>query len=520
MRIALVLSFIFVVFLYFRSPYNIGIDQAMYLQSAEMMLKGKKIYVDFIDINPPLIVYLNIPWAFIAALTGTSVILVFKTALLLFIASMTFCLNRILRANTMLHKWEAWWITWIFIMLSAIMVYVRAAGQREHLFILAFVPYFFLRFLNEKQKKENLMVWIWVVMWCALMSLLKPYFLFVVMCFELALAYIRRSWSGLREKEIFIFFAAGLLYGIHFLLWPTEIQRAFFQDLVPQVIKNYHSFAKPYGGLMLERPHYLVCGLVGALLLVLVRVDHRLREIKWVWGVTILACITIYLFQGKGWYYHFVPMMYFVILSVAIIVPQLFKPFSLTVRCWSLFFLSFTMYFSIGILLKTSRVLVNPIYLDNSPKYGEDEVEKIVLEHSSPQDFVVVLSPNPLHSYPAFLQQQRYPGTRYLFQFPMSFYNNPNAEDNVGLYRYKAQHEMSPPEAKYVEQIKSDIMQNKPSLIIFTNYQHEFNFLPKNFDCFQYFVSAGIWSAIGPDYELISKTPTTKSFVRHTIQNK
>ncbi len=506
-KIVLVFTFIFVGLTYFWYPDSIGIDQSMYLQAAELLLSGKKIYVDFIDINPPLIVYLNVPLAFVAKATGYPVILVFKMALLLFVGLMSFCLYKTL--NEQLNWKQKFFLTWIFLLLSAVMMFVRAAGQREHLFILAFVPYFFGRLLNQNEKHCSQWLWVVIVLSCAITSFLKPHFLFLVLCLEMALIYLRRSSTDFVKRDFLIFGFIGLLYGAHFLFLPAEVRDAFFKDLIPLVMKYYDSFGKSFEDLLRTRPNYwetaIFCGL---LLLLSAREDQKCREIKFSLGIVALGCVAIYFFQGKGWYYHLVPTIYITVLSVVFILPQIFGRVSFRTRVMSAIFSTLIFYFGISVMFKTVMGLGDQAYWTNFPDYGASEVEAAIRENSVRGDYVVVFSPSPLHSYPALLRLERYPGVRYLFQFPMSFFNNPHSKSRVQYDVYKTREQMSAEEKAYIERVESDIEQNQPKLIIFTNFRNEFSFLPKEFNSFQYFMASGLWRNIGLKYQMVSESPS------------
>ena len=60
------------------NPLSTSVGSALYLQAGEMLLEGQTPYVDFVDINPPLIIYFSALWAGAAKLFGVHPILIFS----------------------------------------------------------------------------------------------------------------------------------------------------------------------------------------------------------------------------------------------------------------------------------------------------------------------------------------------------------------------------------------------------------------------------------------------------------
>ena len=49
-------------------PLSTSLGSALYLQAGQMLLEGQMPYVDFVDINPPLIIYVSALFAALATL--------------------------------------------------------------------------------------------------------------------------------------------------------------------------------------------------------------------------------------------------------------------------------------------------------------------------------------------------------------------------------------------------------------------------------------------------------------------
>ena len=70
------------VVLLLRPDLGVALDAALYLHGAERLLAGGQLYIDFVDINPPLAAWLHVPPVLIAQATGLSVISAFLVLLI------------------------------------------------------------------------------------------------------------------------------------------------------------------------------------------------------------------------------------------------------------------------------------------------------------------------------------------------------------------------------------------------------------------------------------------------------
>lgn len=512
MRVLAGLGFLLSIIAYFRYPLEITIDPAMYLQAAELLLQGKKPYIDFIEINPPLIFYLNLPAVVLAKWTGLSSIVTFKVLFLGFLALMGGCLVRILRMHPLVSRAQGKAIVICYFLLPIALLFTKSAGQREHLFMTAFIPFFFMRTLNLVRPQPLSGMAVLLSLCCAVMACLKPHFVFIVFSLEVCIAWLLHSTNTLRQKEVYIFVAVVTLYVAHFLALPLDVRQVFFHELLPEVVAHYGSFGRTLKNLLLFRWYYWVFATLNVVLLILLSQDRKNRKMIWALAAFGFASVAAYFTQGKGWFYHYIPLIYSTVFSFPWIFSGLKSANTKWLRSLCGLFLCFTMYYSGFIIYKTVKGLINPRYMVSLANFGIAPVRTVVETYSKSGDAIVILSPSPIYSYPLFLLLGRYPGTRYLFHFPMSFYNSPLAVDQSKPYPYKNREDMPAAEVRYLEQIQSDIQIQKPELIMFTKLRNEYDFLPRNFDSFQYFNVNGLWSALKSDYILVAETSELKAF--------
>jgi hypothetical protein len=194
----------------FRAPLNA--DAAWLAYAADSVLRGRKLYTDILEINPPLIVWLNLPAALVHRMTGMSGPLAFRAFVLLLLGgSILACLH--------LGRWlrgPAATLRARLITLSLVFVFGPLVGgifgQREHLALALIVPFVFLVVLRVQHypvaKSQALAIGIAA----ALGFSLKPHFLAVWL---LLLGY--RTWHLRKEPPRLLVedgavMATGMLY--------------------------------------------------------------------------------------------------------------------------------------------------------------------------------------------------------------------------------------------------------------------------------------------------------------------
>jgi len=134
-----------------RMPERINLDCAMFLQMGDAIWDGAVPYRDFVDTNMPLIFYLNVIPAGIARMCNVSPIPVFHACVLLLVLLTTLELDVLLRKPRLgmfAARRGLTLLIWVGFYLLA--DYHGEAGQREHLFIILYVPYLFLRILRHR----------------------------------------------------------------------------------------------------------------------------------------------------------------------------------------------------------------------------------------------------------------------------------------------------------------------------------------------------------------------------------
>lgn len=475
----LLLAFVLLAILYFLRPYGLNLNAAMYLQAAQLLLQGQKPYIDFIDLNPPLIFYINVVPAFINQFIGTSaqIILIFKVLLLLAIFASTWSVYMILKEAKPSIRSLTFPITLSFLLFCMFLIHNRVYGDREHLFVIALLPYIFLRFMRYSEKPRYPLFWSALIgLFLGITACLKPHFLFNVVVLELALLWFfhKRKPHFSAEFNAALIFTA--LYVLHFFLLPQDIQNAFFNEIVPMVLNNYSSYHKSLAEILLMAPPLLFVTLIFCIYPFLIKgasAQHILLRVLALLGISFIAN---YLLQFKGWNYHLIPLYSFVFIAVAVFIGTLkmetqsrAKRFLFATVGSFAILCAYQTYEAVRIFYEPQR---SPYFRTSAAKLYQD-----VAAHSQYGDPILIISAHNMYSYPLLLQMARTPGSRYLFHFPLSFF---------------ALDKNNPFSVLYVQRLKDDIQNRTPKLIVIAEETPEKNFLPQGFKTKEYLAHAGV----------------------------
>ena len=76
--IFLIIGLLALVILTFLRPLDLNVDSTMYLEIGRYLLEGRLPYVDYIELNPPLIHYISVIPVFFADMSGLNPILMYR----------------------------------------------------------------------------------------------------------------------------------------------------------------------------------------------------------------------------------------------------------------------------------------------------------------------------------------------------------------------------------------------------------------------------------------------------------
>ena len=297
---------------YWQTPKRINHNCAILLQQAGVFLDGGMPYCDFVDNNPPLITYLNVIPVALARVLGVSAITTFHGMVVgLMLVSMLEILFLLRQPLSGLRPPQRWLVLLAWAALSLVVDWQGDFGQREHLFVLLYVPYLFLRILRFRG--GSVAAWLAIVLGIqvAVGSSLKPHFLLAVAGVEAALLVGSRRWRLIARPEIVAAAIVVTAYAAHWLFVPTAMREAFFYRWVPFFCRGYGAYNAGFRQILdgFRDSPLSMAALTGVLIAALLCTQRRGRFHVHLSATVAFAImgLLLLLVQHKGWSYHYIP---------------------------------------------------------------------------------------------------------------------------------------------------------------------------------------------------------------------
>jgi hypothetical protein len=436
-------------------PTLVNHDAAMYVHAGQLLLDGQTPYVDFLEPNPPLVMYLSAFPAALAPVLGMSPPLSLQLCTLAAIlASVAAFITVAARARLTDDSIDRGDLALAALGLLAVHLGVTVTvdqGQREHLFALGWVPFAAVRWARHVGAPPGLATALSLGFIAGLFASLKPHFFAPVLAAEAALALHARRRPRL-DPEIAAFLSAPAMYAAHFLLIPSEMREAFFGRIVPMMRHGYDAFGfLPWSELL--KPTILGALAASVALAVTVRGKQGPRSaLLALAGGFTAGTIVPWLLQGR-WTYHAIPLWTGISMTSALLLAELRRlKAARRAVSWAV----------------TTLVLVTSIQLVAGgimpPLWRADPLTVRLAELTRPGDSVAVFAAEVNLPYPRLLELGLRPGSRYLWLFPPAMLRYGLAE---ALPR-------TPEEDQLLEELAVDLRVRKPALVLVRVAEHPF----------------------------------------------
>ncbi len=454
---------------WFAHPLLIHADQSVYLAMADMFLQGKKPYVDFFDFNPPLIIYLStIPIA-LSKMVPLTPIQIFNLTINFLMLISTALSGALFYANR--NSTDRFLY---FPLLLAPIICTQTQfydfGQREHLFVLLYFPFFVCRLLRYRSGQIQPILSVLVGIFAAVGVSLKPQFLLTAMLLEATLMWQWRTLKLANSLENKICALLTVLYLAHFAFlgqaaldillqqaWPIYTTGlSYFHIGFIEGLASLSNFSYPYYLLALALSLAFAC-------------KGKSPWLEPAVALTIISWLSL-LQAGSIWTYRGIPMQLgcwiLIALATGIGIEFLFthKP-KIQVSLLSIF-LCLPLVGAVGICLCAFPLykdagakqfdLAQIGYRGKSPLNDLSPLVPSIIANSKIDDKVIYLGRGVRPGYPSILQAHRNSGSRYLHGMilPMLLVC---IEKNPTRY--------TPMLDKVIANYGDDILANKPKLI-------------------------------------------------------
>ena len=431
-------------------------DTGFLLDAAGRVLDGSRLYVDVVEINPPLVVGLNALAVLCSKALGASDIVVYRVGvavmLLISLVLSTQWLRRLMPGDIRLQRAGVLVLAFVLFALPR-----QDYGEREHLVLALLLPYLFLVATRTIGNRIATYQGLWPGLAAGCAFALKPHFLVVWLGVEAWLRGSRRVRLGALLPETVGIAGVLLLYLLLIML------------LTPEYFGVVRLLAGPYSRFLYDPWwHVLVAGpgamlALFALLTFLALRDQAHHQALWVsMALSTATCLLAGAAQQKGLSYHLYPatglattLLGLIVLdttpSVGSRVRQLYRTVAVAV-------------FAAGIaVVSLDRVVAAT---GRSADSDQPQFERLVrlVRARAVNSGVFVMSYHIRSSYPLI----NYSGARSASRFPHLWILGSEYLDQLKQdrpLRYHDPSEMSPSE-RYLNKAVLEDLERRPKLLL------------------------------------------------------
>jgi hypothetical protein len=283
---------------------GINHDAAWYVHMVGVMIDGGTSYVDAVDTNPPLILLLTWPPVWMARLVHAAPISAFNAyVFVLALLCSVWC------AGIIRRLWPSAPSATRGVLTVAILFLATAFpkgdfGQREHLAVLATLPFVLIAGLRAQGRDVPAREAVIAGAIGAIGFAIKPHFLLVWIAIAAAVAIAARTWRSLWRPE---HVAAAAMLAAYLVVVVIGFPQYF--EVARRVWQVYDSLNPPIGQLVGLRE--LQAAVVALAILLVVRLPRETAAPLWVIAAGAGGFLAASLVQLKGWGYHMLPPQVF-----------------------------------------------------------------------------------------------------------------------------------------------------------------------------------------------------------------
>lgn len=286
-------------------------DSSWLLHATRRMLDGAALYTDILEVNPPLILWLNVPPVLVSEATGIPAEVTFLIAVFALSAVSLWLLAAVTRHIDGLRASERH-VLLIAATAALLIIPGYDFGQREHLMLVFALPYVLLSAARAGGAHPPIALAVTAGGFAALGFCLKPYFFLIPVALELFVLIRGRSLKRSFRAENLALAGVTVAYA-GTLLWLAP---AYIEVMVPIALEIYN---QTYTGnpAYVFRQTALTLLIAGFAVIYLFRLEGARLNILLALLIATFAQIAIFAVQGKGWHYQLVPALGFLTVALA-----------------------------------------------------------------------------------------------------------------------------------------------------------------------------------------------------------
>ncbi|MCB9989839.1 MAG: hypothetical protein H6867_00485 [Rhodospirillales bacterium] len=278
-------------------------DIGWYLVAGAQFLDGGRLYETiFIEVNPPLALFLTMPPVLLSKLSGLNAVPLFILYIYgLSVFSLWLC-DRFLRLDPAISRGFRHGFLLLFALALTFAIGTEF-GQREHMMLAFIMPYILLQ--ARRAAGQGSCCRTKAVLAGALAALgfaLKPHYLLLPAALELYRLYRTKDWRAVFRAETITMALVILAYLAAIAHWTPE----YLQTVMPYAIESYNAAYRNPFWTLLVRPETLFLPF-GFALHLMTRKTQSLPQLADILFLCAGCFFLTYLVQMKGWSYHLYP---------------------------------------------------------------------------------------------------------------------------------------------------------------------------------------------------------------------
>ncbi|MCC6158689.1 MAG: hypothetical protein IT350_11615 [Deltaproteobacteria bacterium] len=487
--------------------FRINWDCAYLLEAGRVLAEGGVLYRDFVDPNPPLIMLLMSIPARIAAASGIHLFTAFHFLVLACaLASFLTIRHLLARAPEPLASRRDW-VLLPFALFQLGLAYWNEFGQREHLFVIAAMPFFVARALRWEGEAFRAR-YVALALVAGLGACIKPHFFLVPLVMEAALALVHRRFRTLFSPEMWTFAAVPLAYLAWMWLGSEPVRTEYFGRWLPFFASTYYGMNTDLPRAWKIAPNLVVPAAFA--LMVARRAPGASARFAIGWFGAATGALAVFVAQENGFCYHIIPFAAtWMMLLGALLATVRFR--------WSgVRAVSPAM---VGLLAATGIILW-PLWPGAWPDRGTfayaRERAEVIEKWSRPGESVLILSPSLLYAFPMARAMDRRPATRFGCLFMLGgLYGDVRGEPGAP-FPYRTFDAATDFERAFLRDLASDIRRDRPRVVMIEHgsWCHG---CPKGFDVFDYLSANGFVAGAMAEYRFLGRIPEFAVLVRADV---
>ena len=299
------IAILFVCQIAIRLGSELNHDTVWFIYVAREMLDGSELYRDFVEVNPPLAIWLTMPAMMFSRATGLAPV---ETVYGVFFALTALSLFLVRRYLAKIRGLPDWAKELTLVLLAAAFLFIPASsfGQREHLLVLLFMPWLVLRFARSKGARISAFESVFIGLLASVAICLKPHAVAAPIAVEALLLLRGRNPRLVIAPENLGAVVFAAVYGLAIVIWSP----LFINEIVHFGVAAYVPYIGFDAAEILQRSAQTA--VVLALVLVLIYMAKGpMRDLAVLAFVASIGFLAAYFLQAKGFYYQIMPAQIF-----------------------------------------------------------------------------------------------------------------------------------------------------------------------------------------------------------------